>query len=55
MRNVELRMSWPEEMKVGIRSWRFPEFRIPNFEFHISDLASLARIWRAITSLAEPT
>jgi hypothetical protein len=30
-------MSWPEEMTVGIRSWRFW-----NFEFHISHLACLA-------------
>ena len=39
MRNVECGMSSPEEMPVGIRSWKFQEFRIPNFEFQISDLA----------------
>ena len=48
-------MNWPKEVKVGIRCWAFPEFRIPNFEFKILDLASLAQIWRALISPEGPT
>jgi outer membrane receptor protein involved in Fe transport len=36
LRNAEWGMNQPEEMKVGIQCWAFPEFRISHFEFKIS-------------------